>query len=379
MNNWKEIGTLGVLVYTMVLSGCTTAGASSGEVVDTTPSVTEAEALGTRSNARVNSLETELKERDQRITDLQSQLQGQGQLAETALFPPNAKAGQCYARVLTPEKYRNWEEKILVKEESDSVEITPARYELVEERVLVKEESVRFDVVPADYEMVSERIVVTPASTKIVEVPATFRTVSERVLDKPAYTVWKRGAASTFADPVLSKSVSATGEVMCLVEVPATYKTITRSVVDVAAHTKEIKVPAEYKTVEKRVVKRPASTREVVIPAEYETVSVRNLVSPAEERRNKVPPQYGTVQKSEKISDATLAWQQVLCDVNATSGTVLALQQALKAKGYSVGPIDGVLGSQTISAVSSFAKREGIPHGANYVPIDVLKALSLKI
>lgn len=379
MVNWKEFGTIGALASVVVLGGCATAGAqTSGTGNGSEPAVT-AETLDARGSERVTELETELKARDVRITDLQSQLDGRAPTIETTLFPPDAKPGQCYARVLTPEKYRTWEEKVLVKEESENVEITPAKYEVVEERVLVKEASTRIEVIPAEYEVATERVLVKPASKKIVEVPATFRTAKEQVLDKPAYTVWKRGAASTFADPVLSQSVSATGEVMCLVEVPAAYKTITRSVIDVPAHTEEVDLPAEYKTVERRVVKRPATTREVTVPAEYETVSVRKLVRPPQERRSKVPADYRIVTKSEKISDAALSWQPVLCDINATADNVMALQQALDSKGYAVGPIDGILGSQTIAAVSSFAKREGIPHGANYVPIEVLKALNLKM
>jgi hypothetical protein len=166
---------------------------------------------------------------------------------------------------------------------------------------------------------------------------------------------------------------------MCLVEVPASYKTITRKVVDVAAHTKEIEVPAEYTTITKRVVKKAAKTREVAIPAEYETVSVRKLVQPAKENRNKIPAKYRTVAKTEKIADAELTWKPVLCQVNATPSNVMALQRALENRGYTVGPIDGKLGRQTFSAVSRYASEKGIPHGSNFVPLEVIKSLDLKI
>ncbi len=74
-----------------------------------------------------------------------------------------------------------------------------------------------------------------------------------------------------------------------------------------------------------------------------------------------------------------MEWQQVLCQINATRGNVQALQNALAEKGYSVGPIDGILGGATIKAVNEYASSLGIPQGANYVPLDVLKRLGLKI
>ena len=379
MNCWKEIGIISALASAVVLGGCATAGADQTENVGYMEPASSLETSTAADDARLASLENELQAREARISALQSQLatQSDSDATDTALFPPQAQPGQCYARVLTEAKYRTWEERVLVREESEAVEIVPAQFEDVQERILVKEESTRIETIPAEYEIVSEQVLVKPASQKIVEVPATFRTVTEEVLDKPAYTVWKRGAASTFADPVLSQNVNATGEVMCLVEVPATYKTITRSVVDVPAHTQEVEIPAEYRTVEKRIVKSPATTREVIIPAEYDTVAVRQLVEPASERRSKIPAEYRQVSKTEKVSDAELQWQQVLCDINATRDNVVALQEALRDEGYTVGPIDGVLGSQTISAVSRYAEQRGIPHGANYVPVAVLEALDL--
>ncbi len=377
----REFTGMALLATGFVLAGCATAGATTATapVREAAQSERAAETgSAAQAQRRVTDLEGRLQARDAEVSQLKSQLATRESGQSSDLFPPDAKPGQCYARVLTPERYRTSEERVLVQEESEKVEIIPARFVDAEERVLVKEASSRIEIVPATYETVTERVEIKPASTKIVNVPATFKTVTERVLDKPAYTVWKRGPASSFTDPVLDQSVSGTGEVMCLVEVPATYKTITRKVVDVPASTREVKVPAEYATVEKRVLKTPATTREVKIPAEYKTVKVTKLAEPEKERRIKIPAEYRTVERSEKIADARLDWQQVLCQVNATPDNVVALQRALEKQGYDVGPIDGVLGRQTLTAVSQFAKKKGIAHGANYVPMDVLAALILK-
>ncbi len=379
------------LLMAAVLGGLVTTGCATNDAAVTTSSGDYSRggdaATDAATDQRLRSLEDQLNEREARIAELEGRLSESAGASDTVatvsygggeLFPPNAKPGECYARVLLPEQYRTWEEEVLVREAAERIEIDPARYEDVTERVLVKEASTRLEIVPAVYDTVTEQVLVKTASTKVVEVPATYRTVTEQVLDKPAYTVWKKGDPGSFGDSVLSQTVNATGELMCLVEVPATYKTVSREVVDTPARTEEVEIPAEYRTVERRVVVQPATTREVEIPAVYEDVTVTRLVEPARERRIEIPAEYRTVTRSEKVADADLEWQEVLCDINATRDNVMALQSALQDKGYSV-TVDGMLGPGTIRAVNSYAATLGIPQGANYVPVAVLDELGLDI
>lgn len=299
------------------------------------------------------------------------------------LFPPNAQPGECYARVLTPAQYSTSTDRVLKREASERIDIIPAKYQTVSEKVLVREASTKLVVVPAVYETVTERVMISPASKKIVEVPATYKTVTEKVLDKPAHTAWKRGPASAQSGKVL-KTLSGdsgldTGEIMCLVEVPATYKTITRKAVATPARTNTVEIPAKYGTVKKRVVKKPATTREVVIPAEYKTVKVTKEVQPAQEKRIPIPEEYATVTKTKKVTEETLEWRSVLCEVNMTKANVSSLQRALRSAGRYKGPIDGIMGSGTLRASSSYAKSKGLPYGSNYITNDVIKSLGLNI
>lgn len=370
----------------LVVTGCASQTETDTSASTSTSGTSSAEYNRTISSkeAEIGNLETRLSSRDSRIAELEAQLSAasSGSNYPTGsgtdeLFPPNARPGECYARVLFPEQYRTSEERVLAREASERFEVVPARYETVTETVLVKEASSRLEVIPAEYSTVEERVLVRPASSRIEEIPATYRTVSEQVLDKAAHTVWKKGSPESFGGAVVSQSVNGTGELMCLVEVPATYRTVTRTVVDTPATTREIEIPAEYKTVTRRVVSKPATTREVVIPAVYDEVEVTRLVEAASSRRIEIPEEYKTVTKREKISEARLEWQEVLCEVNATSSVVLELQQALDAKGYNVGGIDGRLGPGTISAVNQYAKSIGVPQGANYVPMEVLEKLDI--
>jgi len=56
-----------------------------------------------------------------------------------SLFPPNASAGECFARVFVPPTYRTNSGKVLKKSASERIEVISAWYEWVEEKILVKE------------------------------------------------------------------------------------------------------------------------------------------------------------------------------------------------------------------------------------------------
>lgn len=383
MNYKSALTALFVAASAAWLTGCATADA----VPTSTSQVSGDDGQLRQRNARISALESELRQSNGRVSSLEQKLTSAERSssrpvssgASDSLFPPNAKPGECFARVLIPEQYKTSSERVLAKEASARVEIIPAQYKTGTERVLVKEASARLEIIPATYETLTERVLVKAESSRIVEVPATYRTETERVLDTPASTVWKKGKPGQFGDSVVSQSVNGTGEVMCLVEVPAKYKTITRTVVDQPARTNEVKIPAEYKTVTRKAVKRPASTREVTIPAEYQTLEVRNVARPASERRIEIPAEYRTVTKTVKVTDAQMSWQSVLCDVNATPSNIRSLQAALDKAGYNPGGVDGTLGAGTLSAVNRYAKANGIPTGDNYVPMDVLKKLRVTL
>ena len=244
-------------------------------------------------------------------------------VVQEADLPDNARPGECYARVLIPERYETKSERIMVREASERIETVPAVYTTVEERVMVKEASERLETIPATYE-----------------------TVTERILVKPAYTTWKKGEGA------ITKVDNSTGEIMCLVE-----------------------VPAEYKTVSKRVLKTPARTRKVAVPAEYQTVRVRKLVEQAKERTIQIPAAYDTVVKREKVSDSRLEWKSVLCDTNTTPDVIASLQRALKMRGYNPGRVDGVLGRETLDAVASYQRSKGMASGQ--LTMETLRSLNI--
>ena len=437
--------------------------------------------------------------------------------AGAGLLPANARPGECYAKVMVPAQYKSVEEKVVVAEASEKIEIIPAKYEWSDVKVSVQPESEKLIAVPAKYKTVEEKIELQPAHTvwrfgpgakakdvddrdlamalalglpaaakpgqcydeyykpakfetktekllktaaaeeittsepefewaeekvlvkeaseKFVEVPAEYDMVTEKVLESPAYTTWKKGRGLN------EKIDNATGEIMCLVEVPAKYTEIKKRVLKTPATIKKIKIPAEYKTVRvqklvkpsaekrkpieaeyqtvqkrvkvsdakvswslagmsgegeatgrtyclaevpakyktvaKQVVEEPATIKKVSVPAKFKTVRMKKLVSPATEKRIPIPARHEMVTKQSKISDARLEWRQVLCETNTTRDLVVQLQRGLQKAGYNPGPIDGVLGGATLSAIDAYQRKNNLPTGG--LTIQTIEKLGINL
>ncbi len=273
------------------------------------------------------------------------------------LLPPNALPGHCYARVVIPEQYETQLTKVQVSPELETVEVTPAEYNMVDEEVLVSEEWEELIVVPATYMTVEEQVVIKEASTKLVKLPAEYETVEEKIVIRPAYTTWKKGRGP------IEKLDEATGEIMCLVEVPEESKIVKKTVLVKPERTEEVTIPAEYKTITKQVVDVAAHTKTVLHPAVYETVKVERMVKAPEEIKQTVPATFKEVEQTVKVSDADMEWREILCETNTTSDVVAELQRALDEKGFQPGPIDGVYGWRTMSAVTRYQKANELATG----------------
>lgn len=301
--------------------------------------------------------------------------------AQSADMPPNADPGECFARVLVPETTAVVTEQVIDREASFELTVVPATYETLTEQRLVREASTVYTMVPAVYETVTEVIEVEPAREERIVVPAQYETYTEQVLVREAYTTWKSGEGlygrNDGADGTASASNTvalATGELLCRVEVPAEYETVTRTRL-ISPETTDVRIiPAVSRTVSKEVVVEPARVAEQTIPAEYETVTRQQLVTPASEQRTEIPATYKTVEKRVVQSSGGLEWREVLCDTNATTGTIRSIQQALTDAGYS-NPVDGEFGPATLTAMESYQRANGLPIG--YLTMSTVESLGL--
>lgn len=293
----------------------------------------------------------------------------QQRIADDVALPPNAVAGECYARVFVPAQYETVSETVLIREGEKKLESTKAEYEWVEEQVLVEEESTELEIVPAEYEWLEEQVLVKEASEEIVIQPASYDEAEEQVLVRAAYTTWKKGRG------LVEKVDDATGEIMCLVEVPGEYKSVKKRVVTSPERIEKITIPAEYRTVKKRAVKTPPQTRTVTIPAKYETVRVQKVAAPATSSEVEIPAEYSNVEKTVLVEAGYMEWRAVLCETNARPALVTDIQRALREKGYNPGPIDGVIGRDTADAVAQFQGDQNMASGG--LTMETIRALGL--
>ncbi len=77
---------------------------------------------------------------------------------------PNAKPGECYAKVVIPAQYRSETTELVVKQAAEKIEVIPAKYEWTTERVLVKEASKNITPVAATYGTETQTVETSPAT-----------------------------------------------------------------------------------------------------------------------------------------------------------------------------------------------------------------------
>ena len=296
-----------------------------------------------------------------------------GDVAVSGLPPmPPAIPGQCFALVKKPEKYRRVQQRVVTKPATERVVTTPAQYATEMREVITRPAYEQLRVVPAQFRQVSERVQVKPESVQYVSTPPQYQTVTERVMVRPARTVWKPGRGP------IERLDNATGEIMCLVEEPAQYQTYTKQVVAQPGGVREVRQPAQFQQVTRTVVAQPARVERVSVPAQTARVPVQRLVQPAGQQRVAVPAEYGTVERHELVEPARLEWRPVLCQTNITPQVIMQIQSALASQGFHPGPIDGVIGQQTISAMNAFQQSRGLPVD-RYLNIETIRALGIRV
>lgn len=355
---FRKSGLSCALASVLVLSACTTGGSYSS-------AGSEADRL-----AELDRRAAELDAREQQLNARSGVASDGSQLPVDAalggdLLPPNAAPGECYARVWVDAEYETRQERVLVSQASNKIEVIPAQYETVTETVEIGAASSRLETIPAVYGTETEQILIrdsrrlwrvgtsdndAPASNALLTaatnhgidldsarvgmcfhehyVPATYRTESDNVLVKAATETVNIIPAQyeTVEKRVLVREASTK-----LVTVPAEYGVEEEQIIDKPAHTiwKKgtgpiqrideatgeimclVEVPATYKTVKRTVLVSPATTQTVEIPAEYETVQVSQLVSAAREERTPIEAVFNSVERQVVDSEAGFVWHEV--------------------------------------------------------------------
>lgn len=314
----------------------------------------------------------------------------------------------------------------------------PATIKKNQERVLITEATEILEVVPASFTPGKKEVVVQPESDRYMATPVSFKTVQEKILVEPAKSIWKKG------EGLVQKVDNITGEIMCRVEIPAVYKEFSKQVVeknpnatlvpvaqktksfdislldndaqevrkpvaatyetvetfktigepayswaasapgdenDLGKHTGKVvclkETPPVVKTFEQTMVKTPGRFETKTLAAVHEDVPVKKLVSKAVITRTPIPAKSQTFTKTVKIADARLEWRPVLCETNVSTEAITSIQKALSERGYEMDTTPGVIDQDMFNAIEQFQKDENLAQGG--LTLTTIKALGLEL
>ncbi len=276
---------------------------------------------------------------------------------------PDAKPGECFAKVIVPAEYETRTEEVLVKPESEEVEIKPAVFDVAEKSIVEKEGYTKIKAIPAKFREETIEVEISPAGTTWVTslgeksipaspallagaktngidissaivgacyqeyfIPAKFEETSKDVLVKEeseeikiADAQFEEAQETVVVKQASKKKVYKAAEYEVVEEkieiepAKAVWKKGTGLITKIDSTTGEImclvQVPAKYKIIKKTVLKAPSTIDLVEVPEEAKAIKVSKLVSDATIDKVKIPAEYEKVTLTNKVSDAAFTWR----------------------------------------------------------------------
>jgi len=295
---------------------------------------------------------------------------------------PDAKPGECFAKVIVPAKYETKTEEVLIKPESETVEVKPATFDVAEKSITAKEGFTKIKAIPAKFREEIEEIEVSkagktwvtaigkkgiPASPALLAgaktngvdlsgvavgecfkeyyVPAKFEQTEKEVLVKEeseeikiAKAQFEEVEETVVVKQASKKKVYKPAEYEVIEEkieiepAKAVWKKGDGPISKIDNSTGEImcliQVPAKYKIIKKTVLKSDSSIELVDVPEETKALKVSKLVSDATVDKVKIPAEYKTVSIRNKVSDAAFSWRGASVDGEGTyTGNQICLKE----------------------------------------------------
>jgi len=204
---------------------------------------------------------------------------------------PNARPGECYARMKTPAQYSEVPRQITTAAPYKRARVQQAVFESDRKQVLVKDGFTKYVVTQPRFETRNEDLTVKPAYDRLEVVPARFAYTNETVKVSEPRLVWKRGVGLSG----VSRIDPRTGDTWCLVEEAGETKTLRKRIVTHPEQVRKVHVPAQTVSVPRQVLIAPAQVKEVKVPAQYRDFNVQRMTQPARAETYQAPAEFGTV------------------------------------------------------------------------------------
>lgn len=283
----------------------------------------------------------------------------------------NIQPGQCWVYAQIQARPVQDSVTVKVRDSEKKIEVTPTEFRRGFKQVVTKEGTETYRLVPAVYKQITESVEVKPESTKLVVEPAVYEELKKEVVLEEARTDLQPCRTSGAA--AYGKASAVFG--FCAVEVPAKTEMVSVTELVKPETTRTVTVPAEYEEVTRWVVEKPAEVIPVKTDDEVDTFEISELVSPAQTRERNIPAETVSMSVKRYEGKAQVVARQAVCDRDLTRDMVVILQQKLAGLGYNPGERDGLLGPQTISALSNYQIENGLASGA--ITVESAKRLGI--
>jgi len=113
----------------------------------------------------------------------------------------DAATGEIMCRVEIPAEYTTVEKTVLKTPPQTTEEVIPAEYELREKRVMKTPPTAQKKVIPAKYETITIREMVKPASYQQIAIPAKTQVIEKRQLVSKEVVQWREILCETNTTP----------------------------------------------------------------------------------------------------------------------------------------------------------------------------------
>ena len=274
--------------------------------------------------------------------------------------PPQPTEGVCFAKSVTPDKFKIVEEQVLVEPAKTKEEFVPAVYDTIRQQILVRQSYNKIVTHEAKFDT-TYITVKTKDKSKVIQ--EKYKTIFE-VEKKPTPEGETKGGKWVKTKIKNCNSPNPKDcETMRWVE--------TRPEFDITQ--KEIFVNAEWAdTIEQGLTRqiqqikqvKPARIERIFVPAEYEYIDKVTLKRHARKILVEIPPKYKTVKTKKLIEKGgKKVWVEVLCPESLNEIVVSQVQLALKGRRMYNGDINGKMNDATQKALEKFQKDLSLPVG----------------
>ncbi|MEE9303496.1 MAG: peptidoglycan-binding domain-containing protein [Thiotrichaceae bacterium] len=208
---------------------------------------------------------------------------------------PDAKPGECFAKVIVPATYETSTQEVVVQPEQETVEIIPATFDAAEQEIETR-----------------------PAYTKLKAVPAKYRSEEELVETEPARNEWvtSLGRKGIPASPALLVAAKTSGIEIDAAQPGACYR--------------EFYMPAKFEQNDKKVEVKESSENIVIKAAEFEASEESVTTKPAYNVKKSIAAVYDKIEEKVLIEPAKAVWKKgsgLVERIDNTTGEIMCLVQ----------------------------------------------------